>query len=376
MLQNWLSTCENTHEWCPWKHPTRPIQLRLLDVDKLCIEDFLNTSDQPLRYAALSYVWGSRTQRLKLEQANVNALHLEGGIETTQLSRTIRDAVSVVRMLGERYLWVDSMCIIQDSEDDLGSHLPLVGYIYAKALVTIVAASGDHNDVGLCGINGWRRLNSAERMQQPMIKLDKQRLSNVVRSNSDFYHILRTMHQQEVPTWSWLAWKGSIFMLSDPLADESIDIECYFVTIDNHGNKHLSRVEENPSEKEQDLDYQQISEKERSYLKPNFHLLFYAETANLLVKEDELITCTVPVEEVFSESEISYAESKVQGNVDGLVGTQTFCCMRTLSWPMEEHIEAMIIIRDDGVAYRKGIADINWNVWMAARPKRELIILG
>lgn len=183
-------------------------------------------------------------------------------------------------------------------------------------------------------------------------------------------------HQQEVPTWSWLAWKGSIFMLSDPLADESIDIECYFVTIDNHGNKHLSRVEENPSEKEQDLDYQQISEKERSYLKPNFHLLFYAETANLLVKEDELITCTVPVEEVFSESEISYAESKVQGNVDGLVGTQTFCCMRTLSWPMEEHIEAMIIIRDDGVAYRKGIADINWNVWMAARPKRELIILG
>lgn len=217
MLQNWLSTCENTHEWCPWKHPTRPIQLRLLDVDKLCIEDFLNTSDQPLRYAALSYVWGSRTQRLKLEQANVNALHLEGGIETTQLSRTIRDAVSVVRMLGERYLWVDSMCIIQDSEDDLGSHLPLVGYIYAKALVTIVAASGDHNDVGLCGINGWRRLNSAERMQQPMIKLDKQRLSNVVRSNSDFYHILRTMYgrpeagltrRRYCPVDAWSSRKG------------------------------------------------------------------------------------------------------------------------------------------------------------------------
>ena len=523
-LQTWLSTCETIHPWCRWKHPTGPIPLRLLDVNTLCIKDFLNTSDGHLRYAALSYVWGSKPQRLKLTQANQKALHLEGAFETTQLSRTIRDAVSVVRMLGERYLWVDTLCIIQDSKDDLGVQIPLVGYIFAKALVTIVAASGEHNDVGLPGINGWQRRTSSGRMQQlPMIESDVirteqhppiqfgvlpyledtvwesrgwtyqekllsrrclvfteelvywechcaswsedvpmktdtleqirehdvrssyflsddhfSREGHAVRSPSRQHHgpclthmvpsftarhltydqdasrafagILQVLtdlgqykffhgipirerqfvrclywiacgdcglrHQQEVPTWSWMAWKGSIFMFSDPLADESLNIECYFVKINDHGDRYLERVEENSGEEELHLDYQQIPETVRTYLKANFHLLFWAETAILLVKEDGSITNTLPIEEAVSERETSCAASQVNESTHELAGTQSFFCMRTILWPTEEHINAMIIVRDNGVAYRKGTAEINLNVWMAARPKRELIILG
>ena len=521
-LQSWLSTCETTHQWCEWKHPTRPIPFRLLDVDTLCIKEFLNTPDQHLRYAALSYVWGSTPQRLKLTQANQSALHLEGAIETTQLSLTIRDAVSVVRMLGERYLWVDTLCIIQDSEDDLGAQIPLVGYIYAKSLVTIVAASGEHNDVGLLGINGWQRPTSSGRTQQPPMTesaeirteeprpvqfgvlphlkdtvwetrgwtyqekllsrrclvfteklvywechcaswsedapmetetLEQMRehdvdimfflsddhfsrgghavvdrrhhglcLTHMIPSftarhltydqdaSRAFAGILQVLtdlgqykffhgipirerqfvrclvwvdydgcalrHQQEVPTWSWQAWKGSMFMFSDPLADESIDIECYSLRVDNHGDKYLARVEENPGEEELHLDYQQIPETMRTYLKPSFHLLFWAKTAILLVNEDGSITNTLPMEESVSESETNYAASKLNGSAHGLAGAQTFLCLRTMLWPMEEHIDAMLITWDNGVAYRKGTAEINSDIWTAARPKRELIILG
>ena len=173
-LKSWLSTCETTHPWCPWKHPTRPIQFRLLDVHALCIKDFLNTSDQQLTYAALSYVWGAKPQRLRLTRTNQDALYREGGIEACELSKTLSDAVSVVRMLGERYIWIDSLCIVQDSNEDLESQIPFVGYIYAKALVTIVAASGDHNDAGLPGINGTQRPTSAQSVQQlPLAKSDQ-----------------------------------------------------------------------------------------------------------------------------------------------------------------------------------------------------------
>ena len=165
-------------------------------------------------------------------------------------------------------------------------------------------------------------------------------------------------------------------MFSDPLADESLNIECYFVKINDHGDRYLERVEENSGEEELHLDYQQIPETVRTYLKANFHLLFWAETAILLVKEDGSITNTLPIEEAVSERETSCAASQVNESTHELAGTQSFFCMRTILWTTEEHINAMIIVRDNGVAYRKGTAEINLNVWMAARPKRELIILG
>ena len=94
-------------------------------------------------------------------------------------------------------------------------------------------------------------------------------------------------------------------------------------------------------------------------LKPNFYLLFWAETALLVVEEDRSMTNPLPTEEAVSEREMSYAESKVSGSAYGLVGTQAFLRVRTILWPTEEHIGAVIIIWDNGVAYRKGIADIS-----------------
>ena len=508
-LRGWLSACETTHQWCPWKHPTIPIPFRLLDVNTLCIKDFINRSERPLRYAVLSYVWGTKPQRLRLTQANKDILHLDGAIEITQLSRTISDAVSVVRMLGEQYIWVDSLCIIQDSKDDLEFQIPLVGYIFAKSLVTIVAASGDHNDVGLPGINGWQRQTSPGRLQQLQVvqphpfqfgilpylggtvwetrgwtyqekilsrrclvfteelvywechcaswsedtpmeigTLEQMRQHDMYRGfflsddhfiregHSGEHHGLCITHmvpsftarhltydqdtsrafagllqvlkdlgqynfvhgistnegqfvscllwldnggcalrkQQEVPTWAWLAWKGSIFMFND---DKGSDIECYFVRIDDHGDRFLSRVDENSEEnKELHLDYQQIPETRRSHLKTNFHLLFWAETAMLLVEEDGKITNRLQDEEAVTYEELG---SGVNGSAHGLAGDQTFFRVRThgvMFCPGENTIDAMIIVWDHGIAYRKSTATIDLRIWTAARPKRELVILG
>jgi len=116
----------------------------------------LETNGRPGRYLTLSYCWGS-TQKGELTTANLEAY--KRCLPVDKLSRTIRDAVTVTRALGFRFLWVDALCIIQDSDADKKSQLPLMGSIYQDSTITLAAAVGDHADAGLFAIrdpHAWR----------------------------------------------------------------------------------------------------------------------------------------------------------------------------------------------------------------------------
>ena len=65
------------------------------------------------------------------------------GISLASLPRTILDAIMVTRNLGMRFLWVDSLCILQDSEDDKIHELAAMGDIYKNATVTIAAGNAE-----------------------------------------------------------------------------------------------------------------------------------------------------------------------------------------------------------------------------------------
>ena len=64
------------------------------------------------------------------------------------LPKTFRDAVTITRNLGIRYLWIDSLCIIQDSEEDWIRESSRMGRIYRDAAVTIFAEVADGDDGG------------------------------------------------------------------------------------------------------------------------------------------------------------------------------------------------------------------------------------
>ncbi|MCJ1424050.1 hypothetical protein MMC29_001937, partial [Sticta canariensis] len=126
-----------------------PKSFRLIDVDSDCIVH----SVQKPRYVALSYVWGAaRTLR------NVNDirkdLEVKGSLlkRAKELPNTIKDAISLTRKLGEQYLWVDSLCIIQDDPDDQAQQIAAMDLIYSSAVLTIAAASGDTADAHLAGM--------------------------------------------------------------------------------------------------------------------------------------------------------------------------------------------------------------------------------
>ena len=65
------------------------------------------------------------------------------GISFTLLPRSIQDAILTVRRLGLRYLWIDALCIIQDSPDDKAQQIEQMHEVYSNAYLTISAANAD-----------------------------------------------------------------------------------------------------------------------------------------------------------------------------------------------------------------------------------------
>ncbi|ORY07148.1 heterokaryon incompatibility protein-domain-containing protein [Clohesyomyces aquaticus] len=88
------------------------------------------------KYAALSHCWGLNPP-LRTLKSNFDS-HLEGiGMET--LPKTFQQAVQVERELSLRYIWIDSLCIIQGDSSDWEREAVIMGGVYEGVEVTISA---------------------------------------------------------------------------------------------------------------------------------------------------------------------------------------------------------------------------------------------
>jgi hypothetical protein len=159
-VQGWIQRCRTRHgEPCNDRYSDSLAQqcgnLVLVDVIDGCIVDLPNTTT----FVALSYVWGS-TAMPKLKQTNYHLLKQPGHLFQPQIDgirvpQVILDAMHLLRAFNERYLWVDSLCVVQDaSAEDMERTLRAMAGIYASAEFTIVAAGGSDADHGLRGIGG------------------------------------------------------------------------------------------------------------------------------------------------------------------------------------------------------------------------------
>lgn len=120
-------------------------------------------STQSCRYFALSYVWG-KVHIPKTVRANLSTRLAKGGLPQN-LPVTIEDAMTLVAELGERYLWVDSLCIIQDDAFTKHRDIKNMHIIYNRAVATMVALSGGDADAGLPGVRPGTR--APQRIEMP-----------------------------------------------------------------------------------------------------------------------------------------------------------------------------------------------------------------
>lgn len=142
--RHWLADCLTNHPNCPRFFETKQMPSRLLDVSNNRGDDRVRLKvceeGDTLQYAALSYCWGSNSQDHALTAAT-EAEWLTPGCALHELPALIQDAVKVTRGLGLSFLWIDSLCIIQDDEIDWKSETSKMEEVFSAAYCTIGASS-------------------------------------------------------------------------------------------------------------------------------------------------------------------------------------------------------------------------------------------
>lgn len=161
----WLQECNHVHgrlcESPSWDDGSdiliRPSvsDLRVIDVERMCLVSIPEGS----RYVTLSYRWAVSTPYLTTTTSNIADLQIDNSLtrQFQSLPPTIRDTIDCVRELGETFLWVDALCIIQDSPEDKEKLIRQMDQIYMNSLVTIISATsnGPHL-LETSGLPGYR----------------------------------------------------------------------------------------------------------------------------------------------------------------------------------------------------------------------------
>ncbi|KAF3039016.1 hypothetical protein E8E12_006925 [Didymella heteroderae] len=176
-VDRWVKSFSLTS--CNTTLPASQLPARLIDLDKSEILRVIETRhiyDTNLQYAALSYVWGANQ---KFVLTSTTRSDLENGFDASHLPRTIRDAIKTARRTGLRYIWVDALCIIQDSDEDKARELPKMRTIYKHAAVTVVAAVAKSAHDGFLHHIDHEPAYFIEPVRMPII-LDKERSADLV----------------------------------------------------------------------------------------------------------------------------------------------------------------------------------------------------
>jgi hypothetical protein len=143
----WLERCSRQHEHCAEQTgvdlPTRLVHIPEDETQNLQVR---NTEGQRGRYVALSHCWGSGIA-FKTSQATFDAR--QEGFPSELLARNFQDAIRITRRLGFEYLWIDALCIIQDSTGDWANESSKMAQVYGNASLTISADLAPHSEFGI-----------------------------------------------------------------------------------------------------------------------------------------------------------------------------------------------------------------------------------
>ncbi|GAB1318003.1 hypothetical protein MFIFM68171_08213 [Madurella fahalii] len=147
LLDYWLGCCRDLHQFCTPKKPAGASLPGFRAINCTKSPPVVEVRPWAESYVALNYVWGPSVE---------------------EWPPTILDAVEVTKRLGEKYLWVDRLCIDQSNQEEKQFLISKMDAIYEGAEFTIIAASGDAR-IGLPGVG------KTPRAKQPAIGLRKER---------------------------------------------------------------------------------------------------------------------------------------------------------------------------------------------------------
>jgi hypothetical protein len=106
---------------------------------------------QGTHYVALSHCWGQLPKKQRDKWCTTTSNEKERrtqGFPIANLAQTFRDAITITRELGQRYLWIDSLCIIQGEGGDWAIEATKMEAVFKNAYCTIAATSAEDSTKG------------------------------------------------------------------------------------------------------------------------------------------------------------------------------------------------------------------------------------
>ncbi|KAF9771187.1 hypothetical protein IL306_011186 [Fusarium sp. DS 682] len=148
-IADWLTTCLNDHPQYSRLSdihasfvPNRLIELKMegssLSLRLRLMKQDREKSGHAETYVVLSYCWGG-DQPVKCISATLE--EMTAVMRPEALPKTLQDAVMVCSRLGFRYIWIDSLCIVQDDQEDKMTEIAQMPRVYGNAVLTIAATS-------------------------------------------------------------------------------------------------------------------------------------------------------------------------------------------------------------------------------------------
>ncbi|TVY68919.1 hypothetical protein LSUE1_G007793 [Lachnellula suecica] len=141
-IKSWMNECRETHKYCK-RQTTQSLPSRLIEVEPQNPK-LVPTKGKTGVYATLSYCWGLSPENPfeLMYTTTLSTLSARmGGMLMNEMPRTLQDAVLATRALGLKYLWVDALCIIQDSKPDVEHEIKNMASVYGNCELVICATS-------------------------------------------------------------------------------------------------------------------------------------------------------------------------------------------------------------------------------------------
>lgn len=166
LLNEWLYVCRETHNHghstgrpsndihkvLPEELPTRVVDVGSHDHPRLQLIDSESMRSQ--EYMAFSHCWGEGP----LFSTLTSTIHeLRQGFDINLLPRSFQDAITVARGLNMTYLWIDSLCIIQDDMQDWENEAARMQQVFSNAICVIAASSAPESSAGFLSIPRQQR---------------------------------------------------------------------------------------------------------------------------------------------------------------------------------------------------------------------------
>lgn len=206
LAKKWLDNCLSSHSKCERiDTPLLPTRVISVGENNEDVNLYISEQGDSAEYAALSHCWGI-SQPLTLTKATLEDMKQK--VVFNDSSKTFREAVDATRRLGIPFLWIDSLCILQDDRSDWEKEAPTMSDVYNSSTVTLSAASSNSAAGGLFPLTNERKEKHKE-WKLPCTAPDGSPEYVYVRARTkDVFNIQNIVHSSVEPEKPWLSSRG------------------------------------------------------------------------------------------------------------------------------------------------------------------------